>query len=103
MTPGAAKWSLPCSPEAVRWRSAHSFQLVGVAVLATVLLIHPVAVLLIVARVVSVNVLLFGEMWLLSIVMAVGLAVDHSLHVMHTFLPCALSPLPSLSPCSRHC
>lgn len=70
--------------------------LLGVALISAALLVTPAAVLLVMAAVVSVDLFLFAEMWLASIpvntvsvvnlVMAVGLSVDYSLHVMHTFL-----------------
>ena len=70
--------------------------LLGVALISAALLIAPAAVLLVMAAVVSVDLFLFAEMWLagipvntvsvVNLVMAVGLSVDYSLHVMHTFL-----------------
>ena len=70
--------------------------LLGVAIISAALLISPAAVLLVIAAVVSVDFFLFAEMWLagipvnsvsvVNLVMAVGLSVDYSLHVLHTFL-----------------
>jgi Niemann-Pick C1 protein len=70
--------------------------LVGVAVIGAMFLVHPGAVALMLVCVVAVDLMLIGEMWLLGIeantvsavnlVMAVGLAVDYSLHIIHGFL-----------------
>lgn len=72
------------------------FALLGIAVISLLTLIHPAAVVLIVLCILLVDLGLFAEMWLfgirlntisvVSLVMAVGLAVDYSLHIMHTFL-----------------
>jgi Niemann-Pick C1 protein len=72
------------------------FALLGIAVIGVILLVHPGAVLILVLCIVMVDLMLFAEMWLFDIslntvsvvnlVMAVGLAVDYSLHVLHTFL-----------------
>lgn len=60
------------------------------------LLVHPWAALLITLAVLTVDIFLFGELWLFGIrfntvsvvnlVMAVGLAADYSIHIMHKFL-----------------
>ena len=70
--------------------------LAGVALVSLLLLVHPAAVLIIVAAVAIVDLALFAEMWFIAIpintisvvnlVMAVGLAVDYALHVVHAFL-----------------
>lgn len=70
--------------------------LVGVAVVGIVLLIHPMAILIMILCVGLVDLMLFAEMWVLDIrlntvsvvnlVMALGLSVDYSLHVLHTYL-----------------
>ena len=72
------------------------FALLGIAVIGIILLIHPTAVLILVLCIVLVDLMLFAEMWVFDIrlntvsvvnlVMAVGLAVDYSLHVLHTYL-----------------
>ena len=72
------------------------FALLGIAVIGMVLLVHPTAVLIMLLCIVLVDLGLFAEMWLLDIrlntvsvvnlVMAVGLAVDYSMHILHTFL-----------------
>jgi Niemann-Pick C1 protein len=72
------------------------FALLGIAVVGAILLIHPVAVAVMVLCIVAVDLSLFAEMWVFGIrlnpvsvvnlVMAVGLAVDYSMHILHTFL-----------------
>jgi predicted RND superfamily exporter protein len=76
-----------------------AFSLLGVAILSYIFLVHPLAALLVVAAIVAVDLLLFAEMWLFNIgvntisvinlVMAVGLAVDYTLHIVHTYLTTA--------------
>lgn len=70
--------------------------LVGVVAVALLLLVHPVAALLVAGAVLMVDLALFGELWVLSIrlntvsvvnlVMAVGLAADYAIHIVHKFL-----------------
>ena len=70
--------------------------LLGITIVGLVLLIHPVAVAIMVLCIALVDLGLFAEMWLFDIplntisvvnlVMAVGLAVDYSMHILHTFL-----------------
>ena len=72
------------------------FALLGIAIIGFILLIHPVAVAIMLLCIVLVDLGLFAEMWVLDIrlntvsvvnlVMAVGLAVDYSMHILHTFL-----------------
>lgn len=73
--------------------------LLGVLLISSLLLAHPIAVALMVASVVVVDLLLLGEMWLahiplstisvVNLVVAVGLALGYSMHVMHAFLSTA--------------
>lgn len=68
--------------------------LIGITLISLIALVHPAAVLIVVLCIVLVNLGLFAEMWPLNIswnttsvvnhVMAVGLAVDYSLYILHT-------------------
>ena len=72
------------------------FALVGVLVIAAIMLVHPLAVALAVGCVFTVDLLLVGVMWLapislsvlsvVTLVLAVGLALGYSMHVLHAFL-----------------
>jgi predicted RND superfamily exporter protein len=70
--------------------------LVGIAIIGAVLLIHPLAVAIMLLCIALVDLGLFAEMWVLDIslntvsvvnlVMAVGLSVDYSMYILHSFL-----------------
>lgn len=72
------------------------FAVLGVTIISLFTLVHPGAVALIVLCVVLVDLGLFMELWVLRIrlntvsvvnlVMAVGLAVDYALHILHKYL-----------------
>ena len=72
------------------------FALLGVLVIAAIMLVHPLAVALAVGCVFTVDLLIVGEMWLapiplstvsvVNLVLAVGLALGYSMHVLHAFL-----------------
>lgn len=70
--------------------------LLGVFVVTLVLLVHPIAALLVALAVLCVDLFLFGELWMfnlrlntvsvVNLVMAVGLAADYAIHIVHKFL-----------------
>jgi Niemann-Pick C1 protein len=72
------------------------FALLGVLLISFLMLVHPFAVMLVVASVVTTDLLIVGLMWLASIplstvsvvnlVLAIGLALGYTLHVLHAFM-----------------
>eukprot|EP00892_Ulva_mutabilis_P004763 jgi/Ulvmu1/2659/UM014_0114.1 len=73
-----------------------AYAMLGIVIISILLLISPRAVLIVVLCIATVDLFLFAEMWLFDIrlntvsvvnlTMAIGLSVDYSLHIMHTFL-----------------
>lgn len=72
------------------------YAVVGVGFVLLFLLVHPVAMLLMMASVAMVVVFLYGELWILKLrfnsvsvvnmIMATGLAVDYSVYFAHKFM-----------------
>ena len=70
--------------------------LLGVFLGTLLLLVHPLPALLVALAVALVDLLLFGELWMLGIqfnpismvnlVVAVGLSADYSIHILHKYL-----------------
>jgi predicted RND superfamily exporter protein len=70
--------------------------LLGVAIISSIILVSPFAVITIVGCILITDMMLFAEMWIfgielntvsvVNVIMAVGLSVDYSVHVLHTFL-----------------
>ena len=73
-----------------------SAALAGIAVIATLMLVHPLAVAIVVLSILLTDLLLLGTMWvagialsqisIINLVVAVGLALGYTMHVMHAFL-----------------